>query len=146
MVHNARHGLPRAMLSNRDLVKRLGADNVFIISKAGPRMAKLSKTWLLNVMELEAITGFNPNNIQLCSSVSGPRGKGSIARNLQITHMIDDQDEALLSAFLIILESETKFTNQGQLFHYSRSGNGTPPPCKTWPQEERPPHVISVGN
>ena len=55
--------VPRAMLSIRELVKRFGADNVFIISKAGPRMAKLSKAWLLDVMALEDITGFNPNNI-----------------------------------------------------------------------------------
>ena len=67
--------VPRAMLSIRELVKRFGADNVFIISKAGPRMAKLSKAWLLDVMELEAITGFKPNNIHFCSTVSGPMGK-----------------------------------------------------------------------
>ena len=71
--------VPRALLSIRELVKRFGAENVFIISKAGPRMAKLSKTWLLDVMELEAITGFTPNNIHYCSTVSGPRGKGRIA-------------------------------------------------------------------
>jgi hypothetical protein len=57
------------MLSIRELVKRFGADNVFIISKAGPRMAKLSKAWLLDVMELEASTGFKPNNMYFCAAV-----------------------------------------------------------------------------
>ena len=60
--------------------------------------------------------------------------------------MIDDQDEALLSAFETIQETEIKFQTHGQLFHFSRSGSGTSPPCRTWPQEERPPQVLSVGN
>ena len=49
----------RAMLSICELVQRFGADNVFIISKAGPTMAKLSKTWLIDTMAIDEITGFN---------------------------------------------------------------------------------------
>ena len=55
--------MPRAMLSLRELVERFGAENTFIISKAGPRMAKRSKHWLLNVMAIAEVTGFDSNNI-----------------------------------------------------------------------------------
>ena len=120
--------VPRTTLSIRELVKRFGADNVFIISNAGPKMAKLSKAWLLDVMAIEAITGFNPNNIHFCAKISGPRGKGRIAKFLGITHMIDDKDEALLSVYETLQESGVKFPTQGQLFHFARSGNGTHPP------------------
>jgi hypothetical protein len=133
------------MLSIRELVKRFGADNVFIISKAGPRMAKLSKAWLLEVMALEDITGFNPNNIHFSAKISGPRGKGRIAKCLGITHMIDDKDEALLSVYDALHEKGAKFPAHGQLFHFARSGSGTPPPCKKWCATDRPSQVIPVG-
>ena len=109
-------------------------------------MAKLSKAWLLEVMELEDITGFNPNNIHFSAKISGPRGKGRIAKSLGITHMIDDKDEALLSVYEALQEKGAKFPAHGQLFHFARSGSGTPPPCKTWCATDRPSQVIPVGN
>ena len=82
--------MPRAMLSLREIVKRFGATNTFIISRAGSRMAKRSKHGLLTVMAIEEVTGFDPNNIYFCAKTVGSRGKGRIAKRLGITHMIDD--------------------------------------------------------
>ena len=93
-------------------------------------MAKLSKAWLLDVMALEDITGFNPINIHFSAKMSGPRGKGRIAKCLGITHMIDDKDEALLSVYDALHDKGAKFPAHGQVFHFARSGSGTPPPCK----------------
>ncbi len=45
------------MLSIRELVHRFGAENVFIISIAGPTMIELSKEWLLDIMGIDEITG-----------------------------------------------------------------------------------------
>ena len=72
--------VPRAILSLRELVSRFGADNTFIISKAGPRMAKLTKYWLLEIMSIDEVAGFNPDNIHFCAKVSGPRGKGKLPK------------------------------------------------------------------
>ena len=72
--------------------------------------------------------------------------KGRIAKVLGITHMIDDKDEAILSVYETLQESGVKFPTQGQLFHFARSGNGTPPPCKKWCQADRPSQVVPVGS
>jgi hypothetical protein len=136
----------RAFLSIRQLVKDFGADNVFIISKAGPTMAKLSRQWLTDTMVIDEITGFKLENIHFCSTRSGPRGKGVIARKLGITHMVDDHDEALKDVYLAQSENGAAFPLCGQLFHFASSGVGHPPSCKHWKQEERPDCVIPVGS
>ena len=111
--------VPRAMLSLRELVKRFGSENTVIISKAGPRMAKLTKHWLVDVMAIEEVAGFHPDNIHFCAKISGPRGKGRIAKSLGITHMIDDRDEALLSVYTYYQDSHQRFPTKGQLFHFA---------------------------
>ena len=65
----------RAMLSIRELVQRFGADNVFIISKAGPTMAKLSLTWLIDTMAIDEITGFKTEDIHVCSTLDLDQGE-----------------------------------------------------------------------
>ena len=134
------------MLSIREIGRRFGADNVFIISKAGLKMAQLTKTWLLETMAIDAITGFNPKNIHFCRKISGSEGKGEIAQKLGITHMIDDQDEALRTTYQTINDSGDPFPPYGQLFHIARSGNGPPPQSQKWQQEDRPPQVFPVGS
>ena len=135
--------VPRAMLSIREIVRRFGTDNVFIISKAGLKMAQLTKTWLLETMAIDAVTGFNPKNIHFCRKISGSEGKWKIAQKLGITHMIDDQDEALRTTYQTINDSGDPFPPYGQLFHFARSGSGPPPQSQKWQQEDRPPQVIS---
>ena len=111
--------VPRAMLSIREIVRRFGADNVFIISKAGLKMAQLTKTWLLETMAIDAVTGFNPKNIHFCRKISGSEGKGKIAQKLGITHMIDDQDEALRTTYQTINDSGDPFPPYGQTFRFA---------------------------
>ena len=35
---------------------------------------------------------------------------------------------------------------KANFFHFARSGNGTPPPCKKWCQADRPSQVVPVGS
>ena len=93
------------------LVKDFGADNVFIISKAGPTMADLSRQWLTDTMVIGEITGFKLENIHFCPTRAGPRGKGVIARKLGITNIVDDHDDALKDVYLAQSEN-------GAVFHY----------------------------
>ena len=58
-------------------------------------MIRLSREWLVDTMAIDEITGLKPENIHFCSKISGPGGKGTVAKTLGITHMIDDHDEAL---------------------------------------------------
>ena len=109
-------------------------------------MAKLSRKWLIDTMAIDEITGFKTENIHFCSTRSGPRGKGVIAKDLGITHMIDDHDEALKDVFQTHPENGTVFPPCGQLFHFAKSGIGHPPSCHQWKKEERPDCVIPVGS
>ena len=109
-------------------------------------MAKLSRQWLIDTMVIDEITGFKLENIHFCSTRSGPRGKGVIARKLGITHMVDDHDEALKDVYLAQSENGAAFPVCGQLFHFASSGVGHPPSRKHWKQEERPDCVIPVGS
>ncbi len=88
-------------------------------------MEKVSKAWLLDVIEIEDIPGFNPNNIHFSAKIWGPRGKGRIAKSFGLAHMIDDKDEALLSVYEALQKRGAKFPSYGQLFHFARSGSGT---------------------
>ena len=125
------------MLSLREIVKRFGATNTFIISKAGSRMAEHSRHWLVKVMAIEETTGFNPNNIYYCPKISGSRGKGRIAKSLGITHMVDDRYAALIAVYYA--KGAEKFSERGQLFHMSPSSKQEFPedrfiPVTTWPE------------
>ena len=86
-------------------------------------MAQLCKTWLLDIMAIDAITGFNPNNTYFCPKISGPEGKGRIAQKLGITHMIDDKDEALRTTYQTTNDSGDPFPLHGQLFHFALQVN-----------------------
>ena len=116
-------------------------------------MIQRSREWLLNTMALTEITGMKPENIHFCSRISGPEGKGELAKRLGITHMIDDHDEALKAVYNALTENGRqpgKFPWRGQLFHFAQSGKGEPPKCDKWRQEDRPNgpgHVVyAVSN
>ena len=51
------------MLSFREIVQKFGADNVFIISKAGQQVAKQSTYWLFETIGIDEVTGFKTETI-----------------------------------------------------------------------------------
>ena len=108
-------------------------------------MIQRCKEWLLETMAIAEITGMKPENINFCVRISGPDGKGVLAKRLGITHMVDDHDEALKAVYDAQTEEGT-FPHRGQFFHFARSGIGSPPSCDKWRKEDRPPGVHAVNS
>ena len=75
----------------RMIVRRLGAENVFIISKCGPAIQEKTLLWLTG-QQFYKSTGFLAENIHFC--LKRPE-KGPIAAGLGLTHFIDDRADVL---------------------------------------------------
>mmetsp|Transcript_39089 Transcript_39089/g.98519 ORF Transcript_39089/g.98519 Transcript_39089/m.98519 type:complete len:278 (+) Transcript_39089:62-895(+) len=73
------------------VVSRFGAENVFIVSKAGSKVSKRSLEWLHH-HDFFKRTGFVEENIHFCRDRAG---KAPICATLKITHFIDDNIEVL---------------------------------------------------
>ena len=96
-------------------------------------MAERSKRWLITVMAIEEVTGFDPDNIHFCAKTVGPKGKGGLAKRLGITHMVDDRLDALLS----VRDVSENFPERGQLFLLSPTSKDEYPeewfiPVNSW--------------
>ena len=96
-------------------------------------MAERSKHWLITVMAIEEVPGFDPNNIYFCVKTVGPRGKGRIAKRLGITHMVDDRLDALKS----LCDISKNFPQRGQLILLSPTSKDEYPedwfiPVNSW--------------
>lgn len=71
----------------KTLVSHFGADNVFIVSKAGDRMEANTRTWLLE-KGFYSRTGLREDHVLFCKSRSQKR---PIVDAIGITHFIDDR-------------------------------------------------------
>ena len=60
---------------------------VWIVSKAGPRMQERTLSWLQSV-DFFSRTGLQPDHVRFCLQ---REDKGTICRDLKITHFIDDR-------------------------------------------------------
>ena len=96
------------------LVKQFGVENTFIISKCKTKM-QLATLVMLSRNNFYKKTNFKPENVYFCTHRSGGQfqnftnlekakvaqgikvGKGEVAKQLKITHMIDDKMECLES-------------------------------------------------
>ena len=68
-----------------------GADNIFVVSKAGYKISQRSNEWMQHNKFFDK-TGINPSNVHFCKE--RPQ-KGSICSKLSITHFIDDRMDVL---------------------------------------------------
>lgn len=118
---------PNAMRSVRRIVEIFGPDNVFVVSKLGSDMQKLTETWLLETMDICGETGLRQENIHFCTQRSGRQGKGAVASRLQLSHFVDDNFECLNSLFSDPAGNSRDHVEQqrGHLLHFARSGLGT---------------------
>jgi len=66
-------------------------ENIWIVSKCGPRVEGLTLGWL-KALDFWHITGIPHGNIRFCREY---HEKGSICEGLGITHFIDDRPEVL---------------------------------------------------
>ena len=73
------------------LVKHLGSEHVYIVSKAGLKVATRSQEWLAHHGFFEA-TGFRKENVLFCRE--RPE-KAGLAAQFRMTHFIDDTLENL---------------------------------------------------
>jgi hypothetical protein len=138
---------PGALAAVRELVRRFGAKNVFIVSKVSRKMEILSETWLHKTMDICGQTGLLKSNIHFCRDCVGSKGKGPVAAALQLSHFVDDKDENLWSVFEDPAGNsrEAIERHNGQLFHFARSGLAElPPPEHKW--RRRPACVVPVAN
>ena len=75
----------------RELVRRYGARNVFIVSRCQPETEKKIKQWLKE-QDFFKKTGFRRRNIRFCLERAD---KAPIARRLKLTHFVDDHADVL---------------------------------------------------
>lgn len=73
-----------------ELVRRTRG-NVWLVSKAGPRIQKLSLAWLVH-WKFYATTGVAPEQVRFCRE---RRDKAIHARQLRLTHFVDDRLDVL---------------------------------------------------
>ncbi|OGL62540.1 hypothetical protein A3C09_00130 [Candidatus Uhrbacteria bacterium RIFCSPHIGHO2_02_FULL_47_44] len=85
--------LPGAFEVIHKLVAQFGPENVFLVSKCGPRVQEKSLTWLAH-HNFWKQTGMNPRAYRFC--LRRPE-KAAICKTLGITHFIDDRAEILVS-------------------------------------------------
>ena len=74
----------------RDLVTLTGGD-VWLVSKAGPRVQKLTREWL-DHWRFFAATGMRPDHVRFCKERAD---KAVHAQKLGLTHFIDDRIDVL---------------------------------------------------
>lgn len=132
------------------LVNHFGTEHVYILSKCKHSM-QLATVQLLNRSihgggSFLERTGIQPRNVLFCTSKTGggegkvrlvplnsedkrgPRvamgnvGKGAVARSCQLTHLIDDRDDCLLSFMLEghLACQQVQNLDQGALIHFGR--------------------------
>lgn len=85
--------LPGAFDTISKLVAQFTPENVFLVSKCGPRVQEKSLAWLAHHKFWEQ-TGMDPKAYRFCLQRSE---KAGICKTLGITHFIDDRAEILVS-------------------------------------------------
>lgn len=66
-------------------------EDIWIVSKCGPRIQELTRQWLER-LDFWKTTGMNKNNLEFCLKFWE---KGPICERLGITHFIDDRPKVL---------------------------------------------------
>jgi hypothetical protein len=76
------------------LVNRIGAENVFIVSKVGHHG---ERTWatVLQQSGFYTVTGIRQANVHWVRDRTGPRGKAQMVQQLNLTHFVDDHSDVL---------------------------------------------------
>jgi hypothetical protein len=87
---------------------------VWLVSKAGPRIQKLTLEWLLH-WDFYATTGVNPDQVRFCRE---RREKAVHAKRLGLTHFIDDR--------LDVLSHLTHIVDRLYLFGHQKPGTVVP--------------------
>ena len=139
---------PRAMEVVKWCVDRFGPANVFILSKCSGGMRGRMETWLFRTMsvcgeEIGMVRGY----VKFCRERSGLEGKGRVARDLHLSHFVDDKDECLWSVYEEGDSQACVETHGGRLFHMANGADGRRAPRpRTWPARDRPACVTPVRN
>ena len=77
-----------------------GPQSVEIVSRVNKHVNEPAKAWVYKCLDLAGffeVLGMNPSQLHLCSHVSGKHGKGPIAKDLCVTHFVDDREACLCS-------------------------------------------------
>jgi hypothetical protein len=76
------------------LVRHIGAENVYIVSKVGFRGQRV---WgaVLHAAKFYRTTGVPINNVKWVQDRTGPGGKAPVVEQLQLTHFVDDHADVL---------------------------------------------------
>lgn len=75
----------------RRFVARLGASNVYIVSKASEHVASRTLEWFVNI-DFFTSTGLLKENVHFCKERAD---KAAICKGLGVTHFIDDHTDVL---------------------------------------------------
>jgi len=123
---------PGALVGVKRLVEIFGAENVFLVSKLrlGGSMQRKTEHWLHDTMNFCERTGVIKEHIVFCSDISGPKGKGSVAEELGLSHFIDDKIEVLEAVFEDPTGNSGDLVrkHKGVLLLFAHGGDGLKPP------------------
>ena len=132
------------------IAKHFGISNVFVVSKArlGGRMHQMSLQWLHRQNGFLRKTGMLPENVVFVRDISGPNGKGVMAKRLGLSHFVDNKWDALQTVFADKAGNSRGLVQslQGILFHFATGGSGRWKPAV--PQDmssELEPHYYAVS-
>jgi len=118
------HAAPGALEGLRRLVQLFGDENVFLVSKVhlGGGMQHRTERWLHDTCMVCERTGLKSGNIRFCENTTGSDGKGVVAKELQLSHFVDDRLEVLESVFADPCgnSGDCVRAKRGKLFHFVR--------------------------
>src|SRR3989344_4246458 len=83
--------VPNAVETISRIVAKFGPENVFLVSKCGPKNQIRIRKWLV-ATDFFIRTGVNPFNVVFCIH---RKDKAKMAEELRLTHFIDDRLEVL---------------------------------------------------
>lgn len=129
--------MPDAFKVLRQLVDEKFGDNVFLVSKCGPKIQAKTLRWLKHHKFYE-VSGVKPQHVHFCLQRAD---KETICRKLGITHFIDDRLDVLMTLKtvpnLYLFQTTDGNSNQAQLERHSIRRVGS------W-QEIRPALLASL--
>jgi hypothetical protein len=86
--------LEQAVYWMEALVGRIGAENVFVVSKVGHRGADMW-TEVLRMSSFFRETGMLERNVYFVRERTGRNGKAPVVQELELTHFVDDHADVL---------------------------------------------------
>lgn len=131
----------------RSIVAHVGQSNSFVIATVSTEMETQKKEWLEKIKFWE-YTGIPKENVRW---VPEEEDKGVVAKELGITHFVDDRPDCLMHIYSSARKRFMTLSGRGQLFHLKGSGMDADvadePGLPVWPDGlDRPACIVAAAD